>query len=511
MASNPLLCAALVLAAITALPARAEAPLSVIDWLSDSVANPTDQGAATQVPESASPGDVTVTPLGKPRLDAVGLLSPAVTGLPADLWANSAARDIALMLASEQADVLPSVQGLLYTLLLAELEPPEDTDEQDGVVLLARLDKLLELGALDQAQALLERAGPTNPALFRRWFDVSLLTGHEDRACAAMRAAPDIAPTFPARIFCLARGGDWTAAALTLETGTALGYISDNEDALLARFLDAELTSEDIPLDPPLRPSPLVFRMFEAIGEPLATTSLPLAFAQADLRSNSGWKARLEAAERLAHSGAIPANRLLGIFTERRPAASGGIWERVGAIQALDVAVLSGDTTRVARALPGAWAAMQQSELEVNFADLYGERLAKLPLTGEARRLALTIGLLSANYEVIATGITEQDGPEMAFLAAIAAGNMTGAKPEGTIADAVARAFTAPSQTPSLMAKLTQGRLGEAILEALHLITDGALGDVADITSGLSLLRQVGLEDTARRAGLELMLLERRG
>ncbi|MHC0052970.1 hypothetical protein [Actibacterium sp. D379-3] len=498
---------------------RASEPLSAIDWLSDSVSAPAmpNLPAEQGVTNNAAPADITVTALGAPDLDAVGLLPPAVTGLPADLWGASPTAELARLVLTPRVDTLPSVQALLYTLLLAELDPPQG-GRPGGELLLARLDKLLDLGALEQAQALLERAGPTDPALFRRWFDVSLLTGHEDRACAAMRATPDIAPTFPARIFCLARGGDWNAAALTLETGKALGYLSDEEDALLARFLDPELAEGVDPLPAPARPSPLVFRMFEAIGEPLSTAPLPLAFAQADLRSNSGWKARVEAAERLARAGAIAPNRLLGIYTERRPAASGGVWDRVDAVQKFDVAILSGDAGQVARTLPAAWTAMQRTELEVPFAAIYGEKLARLPLSDvKTAALAFRVGLLSDGYEAIAAARSPETTTTIpareAFLIGVARGDVTGLAAPDATATAVAEAFSAPppALSPAMEARLVDGRLGEAMLVAIGLITEGARGDVADVTEGLALLRRVGLEDVARRAGLELLILDRRG
>ena len=95
----------------------------------------------------------------------------------------------------------------------------------------------------------------------------------------ALRATPDLAPTFPARIFCLARAGDWNAAALTLRTAQALGYVTPEEDALLQRFLEPELDDGET-LPPPDKPTPLVWRMFEAIGrvdsapDPAATAKL---------------------------------------------------------------------------------------------------------------------------------------------------------------------------------------------------------------------------------------------
>ncbi|SIO17257.1 hypothetical protein SAMN05444722_0697 [Rhodovulum sp. ES.010] len=497
------------LAAALAAEARAERPLSAIDWLSDSVTAPSVRPAPPALSPAPETEPISVAPLGRVEPDAVGLLPAAVAGLPRDLWGPGAPGAIARAIRAERVDTLPAIQELMLTLLLAEFDAPAGSNG-DGALLLARLDKLLDLGALEEAQALVERAGPTDPALFRRWFDISLLTGQEDRACAAMRAAPGIAPTFPARVFCLARGGDWNAAALTLETARALGFVTQEEDALLARFLDAELAETTPSLPPPSRPSPLVFRMREAIGEPLRTTTMPLAFAYADLRSTAGWRARIEAAERLARTGALPPNRLLGIWTERKPAASGGLWDRVGALQAFDVAILAGKREAVAETLSPVWAAMVAAELEVPFARLYGARLARLNIDGEAGALAFAIGLLGDEYETVAKARAPASAKEefLIALALGAPGDMTAPSPLGA---ALKDGFAETALDPARTRLLREGRIGEAILAAIDLITDGARGDIGDVTRALVLLRAVGLHSVARQSALQLMLLERRG
>ncbi|TCP61321.1 hypothetical protein EV663_10539 [Rhodovulum bhavnagarense] len=489
--------------------ARAEAPLSAIDWLSESVAAP---GVVTPGPALIPPGTlapITVIPLGRTSPDAVGILPARLTGLASNLWGPGDPSTIAGAIRAERVDTLPAIQALMLKILLAELDPPTGSGGE-GQILLARLDKLLDLGALDQAQALVERAGPTDPALFRRWFDIALLTGQEDRACAAMRATPGIAPTFPARIFCLARGGDWNAAALTLETARALGFVSDEEDALLARFLDPDLAEGAEPLPAPTRPSPLIYRMREAIGEPLPSATLPLAFARADLRRTAGWKARIAAAERLARTGVLTPNQLLGVWTERKPAASGGLWERVAALQAFDVAMLSGKPGSVARALPRAWAEMQKARLEVPFAELYGPRLSQLALDGEAGALAFRVGLLSSDYEAVARAHAPANAQE-AFLVGLALDAIGAASTDDALAAALRDGF-ADRPLPRAQERLIrEGRQGEAVLAAIDLITDGARGDIADISRALAVLRHLGLKDSARQSALQLMLLERRG
>ena len=491
--------------------AQAEAPLSAIDWLSQSVSAP----AAAVIPAepavtgNAMPGAVAVSVLGGPSLDAVGLLAPHLTGLPRNLWGLGLTDEIAALITAERTETLPALQQLLITVLLAEADAPADAGSRGGL-LVSRVDKLLDMGALDQAEALLAAAGSTQADLFRRSFDVALLTGSEDAACERMQSAPDLAPTFPARIFCLARSGDWNAAALALRTGQALGYVTDADDALLARFLDPDLYEGEPPPPPPARPTPLVWRMFAAIGEPLATSNLPVAFAHAELQDTSGWKAQIEAAERLVRSGAIPANVLLGLYTDRRPAASGGVWDRVGAVQDLEQALQGTDTAAISRALPLAWAQMTAAELEVPFAAIYAAPLSRQPLTGTVGQLAFRIGLLSDQYERVAAAHTPVDATET-FLIALARGKVAGVAVPDSLGRAIAPAFIRPEPAPEALLLLEQGRLGEALLMAIDRVGRGVQGDLRGVTEGLALLRHVGLEDVARRTALELMLLERRG
>ncbi len=248
----------------------------------------------------------------------------------------------------------------------------------------------------------------------------------------------------------------------------------------------------------------------EAIGEPLPTNTLPLAFAQADLRANTGWKAQIEAAERLARTGAVSVNKLIGVYTQGRPSASGEPWDRIAAVQKLDAAIRARDAVAVSRSLPPAWEAMQAAGLEIPFAMLYGKRLANLHLTPKAATMAYRIGLLSPDYESLAAVHNAIDPSEL-FLAGLARGSVQGLNPPDAMARAIAPAFaTPPTPGDDLGALLDEQKPGEAILRAIKRISEGAAGDLRGVTDGLTLLRAAGLETVARRTALQLMLLERR-
>ncbi len=501
------------------------APMSAIDWLSGSVvvpvaAAPHSRGSRAIMPPMAGEAPVkghtdevvSVGPIGQSSANGLGLMSALSIGLPSDLWGQTPEDRLAQLVRKERMDSLPTVQATLMEILLAEFDPPRTAaPDSRNMLFLARIDRLLDMGALDQAMALLEQTESSDPEIFRRRFDVALLLGQENKACDIMANTPNVAPSFPARIFCLARRGDWQAAALSLDTGRALDRIDADMAELLSRFLDPELDEAAQPMPPPSRPTPLVFRLLEAIGEPMSTRGLPLAFAQADLQSNAGWKAQLEAAERLTRVGVLDPNQLFGLYTQERASASGGVWDRVTLISDLDRAITAGDAARVAQLLPATWDAMQKQELEPALAAMFAPQLADMGLDGVAGDLALRLGLLTPDFETIAIRHTGHDADEN-LLIGLARGDTAGVAAQDQLGLMLKRVFDAPVTTPpAIYQALLSDRLGEAMLSAIDDITEGARGDYRRVEAGLNLLRYQGLEITARRSALELIVLERNG
>ena len=519
---------ALALVAILAAPAAgAEPPLSAIDWLSRSdTLDPRGpvaggaEGAPAPGGPARMPGEVAgaiptnpivVTPLGARGAGSSGVLPSSVTGLPRTLWAGSDPSRLLRRIEGLPRSRVPAVDALAETLMVAEADPPRGADPPEAEALLeARVDQLMRRGALDAATALLDRAGAHTPERRRRAFDVALLTGDEAAACGAADTRPRSQGDYARRVFCLVREGDWAAGALTFDGARALGALDPVEEALLATFIDDELA--DGPLPPaPAEPTPLAFRLYDALGEPMPTAGLPIAFARADLRDVTGWKAQLEAAERLARAGAIGGNRLLALYTQREPSASGGVWDRVAAVQALDQALRERDADAVAAALPDAWDAMAQAGTLVPLAEALAPRLVGLPIDGPPGRIALRLGLLAADYETVAATWSPAADPgdrEAPTLAAIARGEAPAGAGPDPVAQAVARGFDGGEPPARLTRLAEQDRLGEALLAAIQDVAAGAEGDPDHLPGALRFLREAGLEGTARRAALQLLILK---
>ena len=241
----------------------------------------------------------------------------------------------------------------------------------------------------------------------------------------------------------------------------------------------------------------------------MITAKLPLAFSHADLRPTTAWKSQIEAAERLARHGAISENTLQKFYTARTPAASGGVWDRADAVQELDAAINANDPAAVMRTLPAAWGAMQEARTEVPFAHLYAAALQDMPLSGAASQIAFQMGLLSPDYEAVALASGATDTNYDPFLIALARGVPQEVPAQTTQEIAIQSAFNGAAPSAALQALVAEGKLGEALLRTIAQFNEGYIGDIRQVTIALALLRSVGLEDVARRAALQLMILDR--
>jgi hypothetical protein len=500
------------LAAALPLCVLAAEPRSAIPWLSLSIENtqPPPSRSRSGPPRMPGGDTITVTPLPALSRDGVGLLDPAETGFAPALWGPDTTGDVRDLILAHRDSGVPAARALFHRILVADTQPPAGTDPTSAV-LVARVDRLLEAGDLDDADRLLARAGADTPELFRRAFDVGLLLDRAGPPCAALRENPALSPTLPARVFCLARTGDWYAAEITLTLGEQVGSIDENQQALLARFLDPVIFEGEPapPVPDPL--TPLDFLMREAVGLDRPSGQLPLAFLHSDLDPHMPMRVRVDAAERLTVSGAIEPAILFDAYRSGVPAASGGIWDRAAAVQALDAA-LAGDGD-LDGALRSADAALAARGLRVALAKAMGPALAAVDPDGFSAdgRSVLTELLLLVGDVSAARAVAGPDpDARTAALLALAAGEPAPA----TVDDprlvgafvGLSTAEPADDRERNLADMVASGRQGRAILAALDLLGPAGAVDPPSLRATILTLRLVGQTAAARTIALETVL-----
>ena len=473
----------------------AQEPLSAIPWLTEEL------GLRQTVPEQEDPAAITATRIGKPNIDAVGILPARISGFPADLWSKSDGATLASLIAKQSKDLPQTALRLLYMLLLAEADPPSNSDGL--TVFLSRTDKLISFGALEQAGALLDRAGLENRELFARWFDIGLLTGSASDECSSMLSAPAHSPSKSAMIYCLAKRGELNAAIL-YSGAAALGDIGDIETHLLAQYMNSPDSQETFsPKGFASTPLNFAMEIDAGLSHPLSDMQDPFLFR--NLTVYAGWKTRLESLERLVASRAISADRLLAAYAESEPAGSGGVWERVRAIQEFESAARLQNQENMIATLPQAYSLMKQAGLEVAFSNYASGKLNGLANEGRARKELVEVAMLSDDFERFASDARPTDSRE-AFLFSIATGQLEGSIPRTSLERAIVLAMQRRPPRGEIGLKLEDGKLGEALLSALLLLEGDSRFDPSNIEQALAILVWTGLEYDARGIALQLLL-----
>ncbi len=479
-------------------------PLSAIDWFRQNLNEKVESAPEEETQQGVETTEIAVSILAPATPDSVGLISSAVSGFAPTIWTHSNSEDLGSVLSDLSVPRVPALSILLTRLMLTEAEGPQGPS---GDFLKARVDMLRRLGDVEPALALLERADPeADSELFNQWADLKLLHGEDRELCDRLASKPDLTPGYDYMVYCLSRSGDWPTAATTLLAAEVLGELEPEMVLLLTRYLDPELfEGSAVEFRPDGRITPLQFRLMEGVGEPWPTSTLPLAYAHSDLRGFVGWRAQITAAERLARTGAVSENHLLGIYTANQPSASGGVWDRVASVQTLETSIDQDDVEGMELALEVAWSTFDDVGLRFVLANLYGDQLVNVAWSSqEMSALAHEAALLSRSYE----GIADQHWPtnhRQAFLDALAIGNIAGTTYEGVLPDAIRKGF-ASSPSKKYTDLLVRDADGQALLEAISAVSAGRDSFPSDIADAIAVFRVLGLSDAARQFSLQLML-----
>ena len=478
----------------------AQSPLSAIDWLSEE--NSKEQRSILEIKtkDVKKTNDIQVSTLDSNEQQSIGLLPIYVTGIPSTIWRNSSFDDLEYSFKTMPTFSYSPIQELMYSLLLAEARPPLNEPTRYAFLEI-RLEKLLDYGAVDPAIALIERASPVPEKMISLLFDISLLSSNNLPICEPVLQNTKNRDLQAELIYCYARKGDWLTAHLILKTEEVLGELSPHEVSLLDRYLEVDFNVDlHALLPPPETITPLEYRLYEAIGEPISAEYLPIQYSQSDLSGENGWRAQVIAAERLSSTGAIPENQILGIYTSRSSGVSGGIWERVKVVNDLDTALVAREDFE--QYFQDAWKVFKQANQLTLFAKLFGLRVFDENISPKSKEIAANLLLLTNNF-----AITDSywDPSDIRF--GLTTGDFSQVNVSDETEKIILQIFTEPSMPFLFEQKLNQGKLGEVILNALLQFEMGIEGNLKDLSESLSTLNLIGLETTARRAALTHLVL----
>lgn len=344
-------------------------------------------------PELSPPdpaGEFVVEGLAAPELDAIGLSGPAEGGFDRPLWRETDP-DLVMELLTDLPvlTLVPPLRHLTRRLLVTG--SPAGASEP-GRMLATRIERLVAMGDLDAAKALVDHLPPpaTDSQLARRAAEVALLLGDDQTAC---RLADSLAPTSGAEfwakaaVFCRLAEDDGSGARLGLDLMREAGQTTDDAFFELATAIADR--AEPPPMQALAEPSAIHVALLSLAQSPLPERALaeaapPVLAAVAREPALAGARP-LPALEQAFLVGATSADRVAASYTEAGPAAPSALpspdsdWDAQTRATAFAAVLKEADPVGRGELLDATWRASSGAERFL-IAEVLAEPIVELPV-----------------------------------------------------------------------------------------------------------------------------------
>ena len=383
----------------------AKDPMSAIDWLAEKINDPPI--FYTNPSPNFDIFDNNIKKLDLPNIskNSIGIFPSIRLGINSNVWKNSNEFEISNLLEKIAIGDIYYSNRLLKRILLIEADPPiisTDKEFSGTIFLRSRILKLIQMGALDEAESLLLDANPnTDPKLIDLWSKISFLTLRFDNFCNSVLKSYNTLIHPAHKVICLARSGDWNAAALSLATYSSINAIESDYEKLLINFLDHEADLDIYNKDLCNRDQPLLVYLCDFSNINTQDLGIDVKYLYDDLGRGKSIRSRLIASEELVKSGALNPSILFSTYKVKQPSTSGGVWARVKQVQELEN-ILEMDlenTKTLSTHLDLVIKEFFKNKLLSPFAEFYGEKLKLREFEySPSYDLIIAINILSNNY-----------------------------------------------------------------------------------------------------------------
>ena len=516
----------------------AKDPMSAIDWLAEKINDPpvfyTNPSSNFDIIDN----DIKKLDLPKISKNSIGIFPSIKLGLNSSVWKNSNEFEISNLLKKIDIGNIYYSNRLLKRILLIEADPPiiETDKEFSGTFFLrARILKLIQMGALDEAEALLLDANPnSDPKLIDLWSKISFLTLRFDNFCNSVLKSHHTLIHPAHKVICLARSGDWNAAALSLATYSSINVIDSDYEKLLINFLDHEAELEISNKDLCNIDQPLLVYLCDFSNINAQDLGIDVKYLYDDLGRGKSIRSRIIASEELVKSGALNPGILFSTYKVKKPSTSGGVWARVKQVQELEnlFKVDLENTEALSTHLDLMVKEFFKNKLLPPFAEFYGEKLKSREFEySSLYDLIMAINILSGNYKdlIARNKITNfnlqnlinviinrdkivakhnlnsnfhKDNP-------ILYSNKKNTELQKAILEASNGIFPVglfPSK--KIDEAFLKKQDGFILLNAIHLISSSNINDIATLQTGLASLVKLGLINDFKAISNELLIME---
>ncbi len=274
-------------------------------------------------------GSIEIGSLDQVDPSSVGLIDQASGGFGLDMWAGSSRPFIEQLIPNLPGNISSvQMQDLQKRLLVSAAVVPEGPVGTPSLLTL-RLKALARSGDLVSVLELLNRLPPelSEPELKRLQADAYLLGGELSNACSVNAAGVSPAESssdtdsFWLRLsgYCRLLEGNVAGAGLVVELLQDQGINVPLYYRLMARLMSGDLENAPAPAVEPIdQITPLTLNMLTSAGlavpQDLLPVASPLMMQALATMPNLAIEVRVEAAEKAARNGTLPAERLAEIY-----------------------------------------------------------------------------------------------------------------------------------------------------------------------------------------------------
>jgi hypothetical protein len=384
---------------------------------------------AERAVSSKPQGELVVQGLAAPELDAIGLGGLTEGGFDRPLWQGSDPELVSQLLVNlPVVTLVPPLRELTRRLLVTG--SPAGGSEP-GRMLALRIERLVAMGDLDAAKAVVDRLPPPamDSVLARRAAEVAVLLGDDQSAC---RLADTLGPTSGAEfwaeiaVYCRLVEDDRSAARLGLDLMREAGQTADGAFLALATAMVDQAGPprlEDLAEPAAIDVALLALAEWPLPQAALAGAAPPVLAVMAREPALAGAQ-QLAAIERAFLVGASPADRVAASYAERDTAGGAadlpsaqGDWDAETRAVAYAAVREASDPAARGPLLDAAWQAARGAERFL-IAEVFAEPFVELPVERQLAGMAPSAAraLLAAERPVPAVSwlslLTAEAGPD---------------------------------------------------------------------------------------------------
>ncbi len=451
--------------------------------------------------------------LGEINVNGIGLISIERTKFPSDLWRNSSEKVLSEKLTSMPNLTLTSTNKIFKRLLLVDAKPPLNSigvKNMGYLFLLSRIDQLINLGAIDEVEEILNYIKEPSVELMKRKIQVASLNGRLAKTCDLANKYPNFEGMLQFKIICLVRKSDWQAAALAFTVGSSLKQFDEKERKLLLNYLDPDIQTNSL-YDVEINDlSPTSFYLMHGKKELIPPDILPNKYAYAFSLFGSPPKIRIKSMEQLAAKYVVNSNTLFSLYRSSLIENKENANDSTIVVMQLEQAFNSDSEHNKLLALKQATKVFQKKNLLVHLSNEYVDELKNLYYSDDKRLKDLVIALLS-----LTDGMTNQffmmesNNPDINCLIDIKKKVFKEHETDSGLCklvkklniEIIKKSFPTHRNLDAQMEK------GLILLESLNLLENGLSTEFEEVRLSLSMLTKIGLIDLVNEISVELIAL----